>query len=112
MFENKEAWRVLKDSESWSKQADHSGSFGPEPTLVRSTAHLSESRCRLARHASCKDINPANLVSSDGFDVAKVSHGGEVLIIDKAFVGVDFGVSDGAESFSFKGEAEASNSGK
>ena len=73
---------------------------------------MSESRRRLARHAACKDINPANRVSTDGFDVSEVWHAGEVVLIDEALVGVDFGIGDSAESFGFKGEAEASDPGK
>ena len=60
--ENKDTWRVFKDSESGSKLAYHSEGFGPEPAFVSSTAHVSECACRLARHAARNDERKAKAV--------------------------------------------------
>jgi hypothetical protein len=74
--ENNEAWRVFKHPETGSKLAHDSDGFGPEPSWVERTAHLSDCACRTARNPARNDQGPAvfvgELVGSDAGAFSKI----------------------------------------
>jgi len=59
--DSKEAWNVLQQNVSWSYQANDSSDFGPEPSVVLDSAHVSGIADRLARESGCDDVNPADI---------------------------------------------------